>query len=66
MAPATMINIDTNVIILALGGSLRRVDFESDPADQIITATSVAHTVPVLTRDSRILASSVPPLAVRP
>jgi PIN domain nuclease of toxin-antitoxin system len=41
-----------------------RLDFRSDPADQIIAATSIAHDVPLLTRDTRILSSKVVPLAL--
>jgi len=43
--------------------AVRRLDFASDPADQLIAATSLAHNVPLLTRDRRILASKVVPLA---
>ena len=42
---------------------LRVLDFESDPADEIIAATTVAHDVPLLTRDSRIRKSKVVKLA---
>ncbi len=35
------------------------LDFGSDPADEIIAATSLAHNVPLLTRDRRILRSKV-------
>ncbi len=45
---------------------LRLLDFRSDPADEIIAATSLAHGVPLLTRDARILASKVVPLALVP
>jgi PIN domain nuclease of toxin-antitoxin system len=34
--------------------NLRALDFKSDPADEIIAATSLTHQVPLLTRDSRI------------
>lgn len=40
-----------------------RLDFRSDPADEIISATSIVHACPLLTRDQRILASKVVPLA---
>lgn len=40
-----------------------RLDFRSDPADEIIAATSVVYRVPLLTRDRRILKSKVVPLA---
>ena len=43
--------------------AMRQLDFESDPADELIAATSIAHNVPLLTRDSRILESKVVPLA---
>ncbi|MBV8070860.1 MAG: PIN domain-containing protein [Acidobacteriaceae bacterium] len=33
---------------------LRNLDFQSDPADEIIAATSLTYDVPLLTRDSRI------------
>lgn len=39
------------------------LDFRSDPADELIAATSVVHRVPLLTRDRRILASKLVPLA---
>jgi PIN domain nuclease of toxin-antitoxin system len=39
------------------------LDFSSDPADEIIAATSIVHQVPLLTRDHRILASRIVPLA---
>lgn len=36
---------------------LRALDFKSDPAGEIIAATSLAHAIPLVTRDKRILAS---------
>jgi PIN domain nuclease of toxin-antitoxin system len=39
------------------------LDFRSDPADQLIAATSVVHSVPLLTRDRRIRRSKMVPLA---
>ena len=45
--------------------AMRQLDFESDPADELIAATSIVHSVPLLTRDSRMLASRVVPLALR-
>ena len=41
-----------------------RLDFSSDPADEIIAATSLVHDVPLLTRDQTILTSTLVPLAV--
>lgn len=42
---------------------LRDLDVHSDPADEIIAATSLAHNVPLLTRDRTIRRSKVVPLA---
>lgn len=39
------------------------LDFASDPADEIIAATSIVHQVPLVTRDKTILRSRVVPLA---
>lgn len=43
---------------------LRRLDFSSDPADELIAATSLAYDAPLVTRDTRLLASKVVPLAL--
>lgn len=40
-----------------------RLDFDGDPADQIIAATSVVLRVPLLTRDRKIRRSRIVPLA---
>lgn len=40
------------------------LDFRSDPADELIAATSIVHAVPLVTRDRRILKSKTVPLAV--
>lgn len=42
-----------------------QLDFRSDPADELIAATSVAHRVPLLTRDRRLRRSKLVPLAIR-
>jgi PIN domain nuclease of toxin-antitoxin system len=39
------------------------LDFDSDPADEIIAATSVVHRVPLLTRDRRMRRSKLVPIA---
>ncbi len=39
-----------------------RLDFRSDPADELIAATSLVHQVPLITRDARIRKSKVVPL----
>ena len=50
-------------IDMAVAETSTRLDFQSDPADELIAATSIVHAVPLLTRDRRILASKVVPLA---
>lgn len=40
-----------------------RLDFEGDPADELIAATSVVHRLPLVTRDHAILGSDLVPLA---
>ncbi|MBI4411120.1 MAG: PIN domain-containing protein [Deltaproteobacteria bacterium] len=42
---------------------LRDLDFKSDPADEIIAATSIVQRVPLLTRDKKILKSKIVPFA---
>ena len=41
-----------------------QLDFDGDPADQLIAATSVVHGVALLTRDRRIRRSRLVPLAL--
>jgi len=36
-----------------------RLDFKSDPADEIIAATSLIHKIPLLTRDKKIKTSKL-------
>ena len=43
----------------------RRLDFRSDPVDELIAATSIAHDIPLVTRDMKVLGSKVVPLALR-
>jgi PIN domain nuclease of toxin-antitoxin system len=42
---------------------VRNLDFKSDPADEVIAATTLVHGVPLLTRDRVILRSKVVRLA---
>lgn len=39
--------------------AMRRLDFHSDPADEIIAATSLAQNVPLVTRDAKIRVSKL-------
>lgn len=50
-------------IDLAVSVQSTRMDFKGDPADELIAATSVVHSVPLLTRDRRIRRSRIVPLA---
>lgn len=50
-------------IDVAVCRNLGALDFQSDPADEIIAATSLTHNVPLLTRDRKLFASRVIPLA---
>lgn len=50
-------------IDLAVCRALQKLDFRSDPADELIAATSIVHNVPLLTRDARIRKSKVVPFA---
>jgi len=52
-------------IDLEVARASTRLDFEGDPADELIAATSVVHNVPLLTRDRAIRRSKRVPLAVR-
>jgi PIN domain nuclease of toxin-antitoxin system len=50
-------------ITLEICRTLRALDFRSDPADQLIAATSILHRIPLVTRDKVIRRSRVVPLA---
>ncbi|HOB74820.1 MAG TPA: PIN domain-containing protein [Phycisphaerae bacterium] len=50
-------------LTLEICKAIRSLDFKSDPADELIAATSIVHGVPLVTRDRRILASKLVPFA---
>ncbi|MHC4473544.1 MAG: type II toxin-antitoxin system VapC family toxin [Planctomycetota bacterium] len=50
-------------ITLEIARASTRLDFQGDPADELIAATSVVHGVPLVTRDRAILRSRIVPLA---
>ena len=50
-------------IDLAVARTSTQLDFSSDPADEIIAATSVVHDVPLITRDRIVRTSKIVPLA---
>ncbi|MFN0063019.1 MAG: type II toxin-antitoxin system VapC family toxin [Myxococcaceae bacterium] len=41
------------------------LDFQGDPVDELIAATSVVHNVPLLTRDRQMRRSRIVPLALK-
>jgi len=55
--------IHTWPVTLEIVLATHRLDFRSDPADEIIAATSIVHTLPLLTRDGKIRKSKLVPLA---
>ena len=50
-------------ITLEIARHSTALDFRSDPADEIIAATSIVERIPLLTRDTKILKSNMVPLA---
>ena len=50
-------------IDLTVARASTRLDFSSDPAIEIIAATSVVHDIPLLTRDHIMRSSTMVPLA---
>ena len=50
-------------IDLAVARESTRLDFQGDPADELIAATSVVHGIPLLTRDRVMRRSKIVPLA---
>lgn len=48
---------------LAVSIASTKLDFRSDPADELIAATSIVHHVPLVTRDKRIRTSKLVPFA---
>ena len=59
LAPVRIWPID-----VAVARASTQLDFRSDPADELIAATSVVNNVPLLTRDQVMLNSKVVPLAL--
>ncbi len=55
--------IQTWPITLDICRAIRELDFTGDPADELIAATSLVHELPLVTRDRRLRASRVVPLA---
>jgi len=55
--------IHTWPLTLDICRSIKSLDFDSDPADEIIAATSLVHRVPLLTRDRKTRRSKLVPIA---
>ena len=59
----TLSSIQVWPIDLAVSIQSTKLDFKSDPADELIAATSIVHQIPLLTRDRRIRGSRLVKLA---
>jgi PIN domain nuclease of toxin-antitoxin system len=59
----TLARIQVWPLTLDVCRAIRRLDVRSDPADEIIAATSLVHQVPLVTRDARLRRSRLVPLA---
>ena len=59
----TLSRIQVWPLDLSVCRQIRRLDFQGDPADEIIAATSLVHKVPLVTRDRQIRKSRLVPLA---
>jgi PIN domain nuclease of toxin-antitoxin system len=55
--------IQTWPLTLDICRSIKSLDFDSDPADEIIAATSLVHQVPLLTRERKVRRSKRVPIA---
>ena len=55
--------IQTWPITFDIACTSTRLDFRGDPADELISATSIVHNVPLLTRDRLIHSSNLIPFA---
>ena len=61
----TLARIHVWPLTLDVCRAIRHLDVRSDPADEIIAATSLVHQVPLVTRDARLRRSRLVPLATR-
>lgn len=59
----TLSKIHTWPLSLEVCRAIHDLDFKSDPADELIAATSLVHRVPLVTRDATIRQSKLVPLA---
>lgn len=59
-----LVRIHTWPLTLDVCRAIRTLDLRSDPADEIIAATSIVHRVPLVTRNRKLRRSHRIPLAV--
>jgi PIN domain nuclease of toxin-antitoxin system len=59
----TLARIETWPLTLDICRAIQTLDFDSDPADEIIGATSIVQRIPLVTRDRRMRRSKRVPLA---
>jgi len=59
----TLSKVHTWPLTLEVCRAIHDLDFRTDPADELIAATSVVHQVPLVTRDRTIRGSKLVPLA---
>jgi PIN domain nuclease of toxin-antitoxin system len=59
----TLADVHVWPVTLEVCRAIGQLDFRGDPADELIAATSIAHGVPLVTRDRRIRRSRRVPLA---
>jgi PIN domain nuclease of toxin-antitoxin system len=59
----TLARIQTWPLTLVICRAIQSLDFDSDPADEIIAATSLVHGVPLMTRDRKMRRSKLVPIA---
>ena len=59
----TLSRIQTWPITIDVCREVSKLDFDSDPADELIAATSIVHRIPLVTRDRKIRKSRKVPFA---
>ena len=59
----TLARIQTWPLTLDVCRTIKTLDFDSDPGDEIIAATSIVHRLPLVTRDRKIRRSKLVPIA---
>lgn len=60
----TLARIQTWPLTLDVCRTIKTLDFDSDPADEIIAATSIVHRLPLMTRDRKMRRSKLVPIAL--